>query len=53
MLGLNVIFVILKGGVKKEELTEFYNEYIANKYYLILMDNAMPHKSKIIRERNR
>jgi transposase len=43
----------LKGGVKKEELTEFYNEYIANKYknYLILMDNAMPHKSKIIRER--
>jgi transposase len=48
-----ILYENLKGGVKKEELTEFYNEYIANKYknYLILMDNAMPHKSKIIRER--
>jgi transposase len=42
----------LKGGVKKEELIDFYNENINNKYknHLILMDNARPHKSLLLQK---
>ena len=42
----------LKGGIKKEQQIEFYNKYINQKYknYLILMDNASPHKSLLLKE---
>lgn len=42
----------LKGGVKKEQLIEFYEKYINKKYknYLILMDNARPHKSLLLQK---
>ena len=42
----------LKGGIKKEQHIEFYNKYINQKYknYLILMDNASPHKSLLLKE---
>lgn len=42
----------LKGGVKKEELKEFYKKFIKGKYKknLILLDNARPHKAKIVQE---
>jgi transposase len=41
-----------KGGVKTNDILEFYDEYIKNKYknHLIIMDNAVIHKSKTIRE---
>ena len=41
-----------KGGVKTNDILEFYNEFIHSKYkdYLVIMDNAVIHKSKIIRE---
>jgi len=41
-----------KGGVKTNDILEFYDEYIKDKYknYLVIMDNAVIHKSKIIRE---
>ena len=37
-----VLYENLKGGVKKEQLIEFYNKFIKDKYknHLILMDNA-------------
>jgi transposase len=41
-----------KGGVKTPDILEFYDEFIKEKYknHLIIMDNAVIHKSKIIRE---
>jgi transposase len=41
-----------KGGVKTTDILEFYDEFIHSKYknYLVIMDNAVIHKSKIIRE---
>jgi transposase len=41
-----------KGGVKTNDILEFYDEFIHSKYknYLVIMDNAVIHKSKIIRE---
>ena len=47
-----ILFKELKGGIKKEELTNFNNKYIAKKYknHLILMDNASSHKAKIVKE---
>jgi hypothetical protein len=40
-----------KGGVKTIDIIEFYDNYIKNKYenHLIIMDNAVIHKSKIIK----
>ena len=42
----------LKGGIKKEQQMDFYNKYINNKYkdYLVLYDNASPHKSLLLRQ---
>ena len=42
-----------KGGVKTTDILEFYDEFIKDKYknHLVIMDNAVIHKSKIIRER--
>lgn len=42
----------LKGGIKKEQQIEFYNKYINKKYknYLLLYDNASPHKSLLLRQ---
>ena len=41
-----------KGGVKTIDILEFYDEFIKDKYknHLVIMDNAVIHKSKIIRE---
>jgi len=41
-----------KGGVKTKDILKFYNEFIHTKYknYLVIMDNAVTYKSKIIRE---
>ena len=41
-----------KGCVKTNDILEFYDEFIKNKYknHLVIMDNAVIHKSKIIRE---
>ena len=41
-----------KGGVKTADILKFYDEFIHSKYknYLVIMDNAVIHKSKIIRE---
>ena len=43
----------ITGGLKTQNILEFYDEFINDKYknYLIIMDNAVIHKSKIIRER--
>lgn len=42
----------LKGGVRKEQLIAFYKRYIDKKYkkHLILMDNASPHRSLLLRK---
>ena len=42
-----------KGGVKTTDILEFYDEYIKNNYknYLIIMDNAVIHKSKLIKDK--
>ena len=42
-----------KGGVKTTDILDFYDEFIQSKYknYLIIMDNAVIHKSKLIREK--
>jgi hypothetical protein len=39
-----------KGGVKTDDILAFYYEFIKDKYknYLVIMDNAVIHKSKII-----
>ena len=41
-----------KGGIKMTDILDFYTDVIKDKYknYLIIMDNAVIHKSKIIRE---
>ena len=41
-----------KGGVKTNDILAFYDEFIKDKYknHLVIMDNAVIHKSKIIRE---
>jgi transposase len=41
----------LKGGIKKEQMVDFINKFIKNKYknHYILMDNAPFHKSKDIK----
>jgi len=42
-----------KGGVKTDDILEFYDEFIKKYYknYLIIMDNAVIHKSRMIKER--
>jgi transposase len=47
-----VLYKDLKGGLKTTNIIEFYNNSIKNKYknYLIIMDNAVIHRSKIIRQ---
>jgi len=42
-----------KGGVKTTDILEFYDEFIQSKYknHLVIMDNAVIHKSKLIREK--
>lgn len=42
----------LKGGVKTDNIIDFYNEFIKDKYsnYVVIMDNAVIHKSKRIKE---
>ena len=46
------LFPERKGGVKTTDILEFYDEFIKDKYknHLVIMDNAVIHKSKIIRE---
>jgi transposase len=41
----------LKGGVKTQNILDFYDKYIKDKYkdHLIIMDNAVIHRSKLIR----
>jgi transposase len=41
-----------KGGVKTNDILSFYHEFIKDKYknHLVIMDNAVIHKSKIIRD---
>ena len=43
----------ITGGLKTQNILEFYDEFIKDNYknYLIIMDNAVIHKSKMIRER--
>ena len=45
-----ILYEELKDSVKKEQLVSFYYKYIFGKYknYLILMDNARPHKALIL-----
>ena len=47
-----VLYKDLKGGLKTQNILDFYNDYIKDKYknYLIIMDNAVIHRSKQIRE---
>jgi len=47
-----ILYENLKGGIKKEQLLEFFNKFIHKKYknYLILMDNARPHKSILLQQ---
>jgi transposase len=42
-----------KGGVKTTDILEFYDEFIKDNYknYLIVMDNAVIHKSKLIKDK--
>jgi hypothetical protein len=46
-----VLYKDIKGGLKTT-IIEFYNNSIKDKYknYLIIMDNAVIHRSKIIRQ---
>jgi transposase len=43
----------IKGGLKTQNILDFYDEFIKDNYknYLIIMDNAIIHKSKMIREK--
>ena len=47
-----VLYKDLKGGVKTQNIIDFYNEVIKDKYkdHLIIMDNTVIHKSKIVRQ---
>jgi len=42
-----------KGGVKTVDILKFYDDYIHSKYknHLVIMDNAVIHKSKLIRKK--
>ena len=42
-----------KGGVKTNDIFDFYYEFIQSKYknHLVIMYNAVIHKSKLIREK--
>ena len=44
----NKIFIFFKGGIDNIKFTQFYNDFIKNKYEdnLIILDNARFHKSK-------
>ena len=46
-----ILYEDLKGGVKTQNILEFYDKFIKDKYknYLIIMDNAVIHRSKSIR----
>jgi len=46
------LYEYVKGGLTKQDILDFYNHYINDKYknHLIIMDNARIHVSKIIRE---
>ena len=46
-----IMYKDLKGGVKTQNIIDFYNEVIKDKYqdHFIIMDNAVIHKSKIVR----
>ena len=43
----------ITGGLKTQNILDFYDEFIKDNYknYLIIMDNAVIHKSKMIREK--
>jgi len=47
-----VLYKDIKGGLKTNNIIDFYNNSIKDKYknYLIIMDNAVIHRSKIIRQ---
>jgi len=47
-----VLYKDIKGGLKTTNIIDFYNNSIKDKYknYLIIMDNAVIHRSKIIRQ---
>ena len=47
-----VLYKDLKSGLKTQNILDFYNKSIKDKYknYLIIMDNAVIHKSKRIKE---
>jgi hypothetical protein len=47
-----ILYKDLKGSLKTTNIIEFYNNSIKDKYknYLIIMDNAVIHRSKIIRQ---
>ncbi len=47
-----VLYKDLKGGVKTQNIIDFYNDVIKDKYKdcLIIMDNAVIHKSKIVKQ---
>ena len=47
-----ILYKDLKGGLKTTNIIEFYNNSIKDKYknYLIIMDNDVIHRSKIIRQ---
>ena len=47
-----VLYKDLKGGIKTTNIIDFYNDVIKNNYkdHLIIMDNAVIHKSKIVRQ---
>ena len=46
------LYEYVKGGLTKQDILDFYNHYINDKYknHLIIMDNTRIHVSKIIRE---
>jgi transposase len=47
-----ILYKDLKGGVKTDNIINFYNQFINNKYknHLIIMDNAVIHRSIRIRQ---
>ena len=45
-----VLYKYLKGGLKTQNILDFYNKSIKDKNYLIIMDNVVIHRSKQIRE---
>lgn len=47
-----VLYKDLKGGIKTSNVIEFYDKFIKDKFsdYLIIMDNAVIHRAKIIRQ---